>query len=68
MLVIFSCEYGKISDIEVKNGNVFGYMNVSLIWNRKLKPNAAIWINDKRYQIIDNSSNVDGSLNSHLKF
>jgi len=55
----FSCEYGKISDIEVKNGNVFaaGMFTTDLGTGKgNWKPNAAIWINDKRYQIIDNSS------------
>ena len=55
----FSCEYGKISDIEVKNGNVFaaGMFTTDIATGKgNWKPNAAIWINDKRYQIIDNSS------------
>ena len=55
----YSCEYGKISDIEVTNGKVFaaGMFTTDVNTGKGTwKPNAAIWIDDKRYKIVDNSS------------
>ena len=55
----YSCEYGKISDIAVKDGKIFAAGNYTTDVNTgkgNWKPNAAIWINEKRYDIIDNST------------